>query len=368
MKINILLPSLNMSGGIRVASEYAKYLSAHGDEVRLIVPGDYRYSPREWLRRVFKQGDFSLQKKGDHDYFKGLEIALLQLDACRPIEDKDVPDGDILMATWWETAEWAAAMSDSKGRKTYLIQAHEVFDFVPVKRVKATYKLPMKKIAVSEWLRDIMNTQYGDSDVELVVNAVDHAQFYATPRDKQHAPTVGFMYSEATFKSTPIAIEVLRQLKQAVPSLKVISFGLDPVRQMEFMGADLEFHYRPAQARIKELYARCDGWLMTGHNEGFGLPALEAMACRTPVVATRVGWPYSAVVPGHNGYLADIDDVAGLLQGALTLVGHSPQQWRMLSEAAYATAEPMTWTASCQTLQTVLKRIAESGADRKTLG
>ena len=33
---------------------------------------------------------------------------------------------------------------------------------------------------------------------------------------------------------------------------------------------------------MKELYGGCDAWLFATRNEGFGLPILEAMACRTP--------------------------------------------------------------------------------------
>jgi glycosyltransferase involved in cell wall biosynthesis len=32
---------------------------------------------------------------------------------------------------------------------------------------------------------------------------------------------------------------------------------------------------------------------------------MEAMACRTPVVATRTGWPAEAIVAGFNGACVD---------------------------------------------------------------
>ncbi|MFZ3585099.1 hypothetical protein ACOI1H_23630, partial [Loktanella sp. DJP18] len=34
----------------------------------------------------------------------------------------DLPDSDVIIATWWETAEWVAALPSIKGRKFYLLQ------------------------------------------------------------------------------------------------------------------------------------------------------------------------------------------------------------------------------------------------------
>ena len=51
---------------------------------------------------------------------------------------------------------------------------------------------------------------------------------------------------------------------------------------------------------------------MPSHNESFGLVALEAQACGTPVVAAAVGGLVTAVRDGVSGVLVD---------------GHDPQDW-----------------------------------------
>ena len=53
--------------------------------------------------------------------------------------DVDVPDGDLIIATWWETAEWVNALSPNKGAKVYFIQHHEIF---PTFRLSAV-RLPI---------------------------------------------------------------------------------------------------------------------------------------------------------------------------------------------------------------------------------
>ena len=108
-------------------------------------------------------------------FFDNLAVEHKIIDRYRPVEDKDVPDADVVIATWWETAEWVAKLSPSKGAKAYFIQGHEVFDYLPQARVN----------------------EYGDLSVSLVPPTVDTKQFYdpqsraKQPRGKQLVPTVG---------------------------------------------------------------------------------------------------------------------------------------------------------------------------------
>ena len=115
------------------------------------------------------------------------------LDRWRPVTDVDVPDGDVVIATWWETAEWVNALSPNKGAKVYFIQHHEIFPYLPVERCEATYRMPLHKIVVARWLQQVMSTRYGDEIVDVVPNSVDRTQFFAADRGKQSTPTVGVL-------------------------------------------------------------------------------------------------------------------------------------------------------------------------------
>src|SRR5438552_1934194 len=80
-------------------------------------------------------------------------------------------------------------------------------------------------------------------------------------------------------------------VREQIPELRVISFGMRSPAESLPLPAGTDFVQRPAQDRIRELYAQCDVWLCGSRSEGFGLPVLEAMACRCPVVSTKVGGP-----------------------------------------------------------------------------
>ncbi len=93
--------------------------------------------------------------------------------------------------------------------------------------------------------------------------------------------------------------------------------------------------------RLVELYNACDALLFPSHYEGFGWPALEAMACGTPVVVSDCA-ALSELV-GDAGLAAPADDVDGLasaLRAALTSDDLAATlRWRGLKRAAGFTWE-----------------------------
>lgn len=355
MKVTLVSPGLDMSGGNRVLSIYARMLSDHGHDVCVAVPGAARESRLVQIAASFGLARRPQQEATHASHFDGLNLRIHRLESQRPVIAADLPDADVVIATWWETAEWVHLLPASKGAKAYLIQHHEVFDYLPVTRVAATYRLPFHKIVVAPWLRDVMADLYQDHNVTLVPNAVDHDQFCTPVRQRQPAPTVGFMYSRAGFKASEVAIEALRQLRKAIPDLKVVSFGHHLPTGVEFLGADIEFHLLPTQDVIRDCYSRCDVWLSSSTSEGFNLPALEAMACRTPVVSTRTGWPATAVVDGFNGFCVPVGDASALCNGMMMVLRST--RWEDLSRNAHATAEPLSWERSYEMFVRVLQEL-----------
>ena len=93
-----------------------------------------------------------------------------------------------------------------------------------------------------------------------------------------------------------------------------------------FLGVQDQVHFMPPVLRedLPNWYRASDLVCVPSYSESFGLVALEAQACGTPVVATAVGGLRSAVADGISGSLVD---------------GHDPRAWaavisRLLADPA----------------------------------
>jgi glycosyltransferase involved in cell wall biosynthesis len=261
------------------------------------------------------------------------------------VRDADVPDADVVIATWWETAEWVAALSPSKGAKAYFIQHHETLLAPQHKeRVKATWHLPLHKITISQWLVDLARDEYKDSKVTWVPNSVDTKQFQAPPRSRNASLTVGVLYCDMAWKGCGISFAALARASKEVPGgVRLLTFGAIRPTSLMPLPEGAEFHLRPAQDQLKTLYARCDVWLCGSFGEGFHLPILEAMACRCPVVSTAVGGAVDSIQDGVNGYLVPVGDSEALGKRLVEVLTAPEATWQSMSEAAYKTATSYTW-------------------------
>jgi glycosyltransferase involved in cell wall biosynthesis len=342
-----------MGGGTRVLVIYAQKLMRMGHAVLFVSPAPEKPSPKDKMKS-WLIGHVSRSGSEATSYLDGSGVNHKVLDRFRPVVESDLPDSDVVIATWWETAEWVSALSPEKGSKVYFIQHHEVFPYLPVERCRATYRLPLHKVVVAEWLRRIMSSEYGDNHVDLVPNSVDHSQFFAAIRGKQSMPTAGFLYSSVPFKGVDLTLDAIRRVRQRVPNLRIVSFGSENEIGTLKLPPGTNFHRRPPQDKIRDVYCKCDVWVTASRSEGFNLPAMEAMACRTPVVSTRTGWPEEAIKTGHNGVLVNVADTEALAQGIEWVLSLGDHDWLNLSSNAYDTVASSSWDASASLFEKAL--------------
>jgi D-inositol-3-phosphate glycosyltransferase len=114
--------------------------------------------------------------------------------------------------------------------------------------------------------------------------------------------------------------------------------------------ADVVRFLRPQpRESLARVYRAADVVAVPSHNESFGLVALEAQACGTPVVAARVGGLPVAVSDGRSGLLVD-GHAAPDWADALAAVALRPGRWRSLSEGAVTHARRFSWDRTTDAL------------------
>jgi len=150
----------------------------------------------------------------------------------------------------------------------------------------------------------------------------------AEARGKLAAPDEPILMHLSNFRPVKRVVDVVRIFASVVRQMpaQLVLVGDGPDRsEAEWLARDLGIHTRVhflgKQERVNELLPLADLLLMPSQLESFGLAALEAMACKVPSIATRVGGVPELIDDGITGLLYPVGDVKGMAEGALGLLG-----------------------------------------------
>lgn len=350
LRISFVLPPLAMAGGIRVILTHARHLQARGHSVQLVTQPRPRPSLSQRLKRSLRlqspEAPLSLATQG---------LQITTLTQARPVCDADLPDADVVVATYWRTVPWVMSLSPSKGAKVFFAQGYEIKRGRDPQALRSAWAAPMQRIVVSRWLQQIAREQFGDPDAALVPNSVDTQLFNAPPRGKQPCLTVGLACSHDPAKGTDIAAQAMAIARGlSAGPIRMVAFALKQPEHEQLRPPLTELHLSPPQERLRELYASCDAWLFPSLAEGFGLPLLEAMACRTPVIATPAG-AAPELVTSRTGWMVRPSDPADLASAILRLQHLGEAPWRAMSDAAHQLAHRYTWTDASELFELALR-------------
>jgi glycosyltransferase involved in cell wall biosynthesis len=93
------------------------------------------------------------------------------------------------------------------------------------------------------------------------------------------------------------------------------------------------------QRDVSPYYALFDAFVLPSANEGTPVVAIEALAARRPVVATRVGGVPDVVTEGEDGFLVDVGDVDAIAD-ALERLARDPELRRSFGEQGHERVVP----------------------------
>lgn len=172
-------------------------------------------------------------------------------------------------------------------------------------------------------------------------------------------------------KGPEVLVRALAELRRRYPSLRIGALivgnasgsghrGPGQLAALaESLGVRADVRLMPAlpAAQLVDVYRAADVVAVPSHSESFGLVALEAQACGTPVVATRVGGLPVAVADGVSGVLVDGHAAADWAQ-ALASVALNPARREQMSVAARRHAEEFSWDITVDRLLGVYQRAA----------
>ena len=266
------------------------------------------------------------------------------------LSERYIPDGDIIVATWWSTAYDVAGYGPKKGEKFYLVQHYETWGG-PKDTVDASYKLGLKIITVSNWIKNIIENNLNGSVAAVISNAPNQNEFFPDRKTANQRVRILTPYRKEKWKGFEDAVQVFIKVKKQHPNVKLVTFGQYSGRDIP---EDFEYHQGPIGEKLRHLYSSSDVFLFSSHSEGFGLPPMEAMACKCAVVTTNVGAIPDFSVPGETALVSPPGDIDTLAENLLTLIEDADKRTRF-AEKGYEYIKQFTWGHSCDELETLFK-------------
>jgi hypothetical protein len=261
LRVAYLMEDTALSGGIRVQLAQADALIARGHQVRIVTKGlplTWRSSGAEWVY----VDDFNTY---------------------------DAREDDVVIATFWTTL--SAALAIAPGKALHLCQGYEgsFLPYQPLRgEIEAAYRLPIPKLVVARSLIGICR-QFTD-DVTYIGQIVDDDFFRPrTPPENEPLRVLLCGESQVDLKGMHEgygAAAHARWFHQKFDLIRVSPWA--PSRE-EPLDTVQEFHVALNAREMTRLVHSCDVLIAPNHRqEGFGLPAAEAMASGLAVVMTAI--------------------------------------------------------------------------------
>ena len=127
------------------------------------------------------------------------------------------------------------------------------------------------------------------------------------------------------------------------------------------LGDAVTFVGAQPQERLRTWYVAADATVLPSYYESFGMVALEAMACGSPVVASRVGGLQTTVRHGVTGLLVPDHDPVSLAEAFTRLLGDADLRWRLGREGVRWAMQhrwPCVAEAVCREYAALVERAA----------
>ena len=199
----------------------------------------------------------------------------------------------------------------------------------------------------------------------------DHAQARRATGLPKDVPLILCVGRIQPLKGFDVAVRTLGLLEDRFPNAHLVIIGGPSGPQGESeeerlrtlvkaFGLGGRVHLLPPQPHelLSTYYRAADVVLVPSRTESFGLVALEASACGTPVVASAVGGLTTLIDDGITGYLVDGRAVAGYADAVGRILGDT-ELAAVMGKAAAERAGRYTWPMAAERLRTLVRRLTD---------
>ncbi len=309
MRIAFLLESTCLCGGVKVVLRQAEALSRKGHEAGVVSADGFPH----WF-------------DGNIDYINK-----------NPFSPDLADEFDVIIAT---TPDLVIHHFRHSGlNKTFhLVQGYEG-DYKEcsqfIDKVEEAYRLPVTKLTVSASLTRRLGRNFPGRYI-TIGQGIESEIFYPVRKQNGFSPPFKVFLVGAlsiSIKRLDIGLKAFIFAEKSLPDLSLVRISpVDTRREEEEMiGGISEYHVNLRPPQVAEVFRSGPGLLISPSEpgEGFGLPALEAMACGVPVVLTRIPSYISFAKPVDYACFTEPGDVEAMSRAIIDLASSQAECQRL---------------------------------------
>lgn len=228
--------------------------------------------------------------------------------------------------------------------------------------------------AVSEDLKqDTLKHFNIENEIEVIPNFIDFNRFKKLDKDhfrKALAPKGEKILIHVSnfrrLKRVQDVVHVFNIIRETIPC-KLLIAGDGPDRHnvedlCRNSSNEQDVRFLGKQEAIEELLAVSDLFIMPSESESFGLAALEAMACRVPVISSNIGGIPEINIQGKTGFLSEVGDVEDMAANALKLLTNE-NELEQFKENAYNQARKFEIGSVLPMYEKYYKKVIEASTE-----
>lgn len=315
--------SHHRTGGVIMLYEFANALARRGNEVHFI------HGPA-WPQRVERvdQIPFRFDDAVHHHLVDDLY-------------DPSLPIADVLFG--WQASHL--------GLPAVIVQG---FRLLGPQADASAYRSPSPKVCVASWLVDV-GLSYGVPERQLVhvPLGLDHELFSARVPQDQRTIDVAILYHPSREKGWDVGRQVVEQLVARRPDLRAVVISLaDPPRQP--LPPGVELLSLDQQRLADDVYNQARVFVQASHHEGFGLTALESMACGAALVTTDCGGSRDYALADETAVVVPAGNATLLADGVEALLDDDDRRHALAAAGARST-QKFDWARSGELLEAFIK-------------
>ena len=192
---------------------------------------------------------------------------------------------------------------------------------------------------VSNFMKKFTEQHYQiKKDIHVIYNFVDPHEFTTDKREPREQVVITHVSNFRKVKRAPDIIRAFAKVYHVVQDVRLEMIGqgpeLDYCRDLAIsLGINDKVVFRGSLLNVPRVLCYTDIFVIPSEIEGFGLAALEAMACGIPVIASNAGGLPEVVEHGKAGYLIPPGDIDVLAKYMLLLIEDEKLRKRLGSTA-----------------------------------